>query len=370
MIDPTSLDSQSNHPNHKEASMFKKSVTRRDFIRTTGIACGAMALTGASGLVGGVVLAAPTYTGVTYLTPAYKALMWGVNEFNKKLKENAGDVFKVDFHDSGTLMKADEQVSALRMGTIQYMFHTSSYITASFKILGITGLPSLVEQLYEHGDRLKMESPLWTFMNDQMAKDNIFMLTSGGGILEPEYIWSGSNKISSLEDLKGKRCRVVSYEATEALKVYGVAGARVPSSETYLALQRGTVDAAVANISTIVGRRLFEVVKYCYKLPVTGFTIAIYLLKDQWDKFDDKTKAAFWDAAKWYDDNYAREINGRFYEDEYWPQLKEAGLEISIPTDEEYKDFEEKSKPIWEWWKKEVGEDVGQKAIDLALGKA
>ena len=30
-------------------------------------------------------------------------------------------------------MKADEQTSALRTGTIQYMFHTTSYITRSFK---------------------------------------------------------------------------------------------------------------------------------------------------------------------------------------------------------------------------------------------
>ena len=52
---------------------------------------------------------------------------------------------KIDFFDSGTLVKTDEQVPALRAGTIQFMFHTTSYITRTFPILGITGLPSLCD---------------------------------------------------------------------------------------------------------------------------------------------------------------------------------------------------------------------------------
>jgi TRAP-type C4-dicarboxylate transport system substrate-binding protein len=350
--------------------MAKKEMTRRGFIRTTGAGLGLAAIAGPGGVFGHVAWAAPTMTGVTYLTPAYKALMWGINGFNQRLQEAAGDAFKVDFHDSGTLMKADEQNAALRAGTIQYMFHTTSYITRSFKILGITGLPSLVNQLYRHGDRIAMESPLWKFLNDRLAEDNIFMLTAGGGLLEPEYIWSSEkNKIASLADLKGKRMRVVSYEATEALKKFGVAGTRIPSSETYLALQRGTVDGAVANVSTIMGRRLFEQLKFCYQLPVTGFTISIFLLKKKWDKMPEEQKNAFWDAAKWYDENYAGHINSHYYKEEYWPELTQGGLEIIQPTEEDLNQFETASRPIWEWWKDEVGPEWGQKAIQLALGK-
>ena len=350
--------------------MNKKGMNRRNFVKASGLGIGAMVMTGAGGFFLPQALAKETYIGVTYLTPAYKALMWGINGFNEQLEKNAGDLFNIDFHDSGTLMKADEQVSSLRSRMIQYMFHTSSYITRSFKVLGITGLPGIIEHLYEHGERLKMESPLWKHMNDRLAKDNIFMLSSGGGVLEPEYIWSGGKKIGSLADIDGKRIRVVSYEATEALKNYGVAGVRIPSSETYMALQLGTVDGAVANISTIMGRRLFEHLKYCYELPVTGFTIGIYTLKSAWDKLDDKTKAAFWEAGKWFDENYTKEINNRFYKEEYWPQLTKGGLEIIKPSEADLKDLESKSQPIWDWWKKEVDEEWGQKAIDLALGKA
>jgi TRAP-type C4-dicarboxylate transport system substrate-binding protein len=118
-----------------------------------------------------------------------------------------------------------------------------------------------------------------------------------------------------------------------------------------------------------MGRKIYEQVKNCFKIPVTGFTISIFLLKNQWDKMPDKTKAAFWDAAKWYEKNSAPVINKNFYPGKYWPRIEKAGIKTFKPTDKELKDFEEKSQPVWAWWKKQVGEEIGQKAINLALGR-
>ncbi|MCU0592004.1 MAG: TRAP transporter substrate-binding protein DctP [Desulfobacterales bacterium] len=343
-----------------------RKFTRRDFLRSTGAGIAMLGLS--DSWATDAWASTPTYTGVTYLTPAYKDLFPPIAAFVERLKKHP-DLMKVDFFDSGTLVKTDEQVSALRAGTIQFMFHTTSYITRNYPILGLLGLPSLCEDLYEHGERLAMEGPLWKLINDVLAKSNTFMLTAGGGILEPEYIWSGSNKIASLADLKGKRIRTVSFEAEEVLKPYGVGGSRIPSSELYLAVQRGTVDATLANISTIMGRKIYEQVKYCYKLPMTGFSIAIFFLKDKWDQMPDKVKAAFWDAGKEFDRTYAAGINQTFYPKEFWPHIEKVGIKIFQPTKEELKDFEEKSGPVWAWWKKEIGEEVGQKAINLAMGR-
>jgi len=343
-------------------------LTRRQFLKVAGAGAGAVVLGLPDGFRGTAVAAPPTYIGVTYLTPAYTDLFPPIMGFIDRLKKNP-DLMKIDFFDSGTLIKTDEQVSALRAGTIQFMFHTTSYITRTFPILGVEGLPSLCNHLYEHGERLNMESPLWKLTNDVLAKDNTFRLTAGGGILEPEYIWSGNNKVTSLAELKGKRVRIVSFEAEEVLKPYGVAGSRIPSSELYLAVQRGAVDATVANISTVMGRKLYEQVKYCFKLPLTAFSISIFLMKDKWDKMPDTVKAVFWDAGKWFEQNYATVINKKFYPEIFVPQLEKAGVKTVKPTDQELKDFEQKSQPVWTWWKKQVGEEIGQKAINLALGK-
>lgn len=341
---------------------------RRQFLKT-----GAM-LGAGLGMIGNapfmvVAQAKERFTGVTYLPPSYTGLMWGMQGFVDRLKKKAGDSADVEFYHSGQLVKADEQVPALRSGSIQWMFHTSAYINRSFPIMGVFGLPSLVGELYDNPSRLKIGSPLFNLINEQLAKQNLIMLSSGGGVAEPEYIWSGKTPVKSVADLKGKKIRVVSFEASEAMKLLGVAPVRLKSSETYLALQRGTVDAAVANISTVVGRRLDEQLKYCLTLPVTSYSIAIFMLKSTYEKLDPKLKAALDESSKWYDEHHIKHLNDDVYPNDYWPRMKKAGIERIAPDDAGKAKFRDVSKETWAIWKKEVGEAVGDKAIQLIQGK-
>jgi len=346
-------------------------LTRRQILKYGTFTSVGATLLGTKGLLLPQAHAAKTMTGVTYLPPSYKALTYGSSRFVELLKKNGGDALSVNFYDSGQLLKADEQLPALRSRSIDFMFHTSSYITRSVPILGITGLPGVVGELYRHPERLKQGSPLMELINEVLAKENLYLLTSGGGILEPEYIWSTeASPIRSLEEVRGKKIRIVGFEATQALESYNIGATRIPSSETYMALQRGTVDAGVFNISTVIGRSLQEQLKYCYKLPMTAFTVAPFILRDTWDNLDDDVRAVLQQAADWYDENFIEHCNNDIYPNEYWPQVDQAGVEIIEPTEEEIKTFNAGVQDVWDQWKAEVGEDIGERAITLALGRA
>jgi len=345
-------------------------MDRRGFLKAAGIGGMTMLLSGLEPFKGLVRADVSTYSGATYLTPAYRVLKYGVDGFVDQLKKHSNGVMKIEFFDSGTLLKADELVAGLKVGTIQFMFHTTSYITRSFPILGIMDLPGIGNHLYAHGERLKMESALWTLINAELAKENLFMLTTGGGVFEPQYIWSGRNKVIRLADLQGKRCRIVSPAATEVLEQFGVTGLRIPSSQTYLALQRGQVDVLVANISTVIGRNLYEQLKYCFKMPVLTFSIPVFLLKDRWDRLSGEEKSVFWKAGQWYDQHQVQVVNETHYPKAYWPIIEKAGIQIVLPTAEERQLFSRRAQPAWASWKGQVGEKVGQRAIGLALGKA
>lgn len=343
-------------------------LDRRSFLKGSAAVATGIAINGMPVFVN-TAQAAQSITGVSYLTPTYKALMYGINGFVKQLKKAGGDAIDVKFYGSGTLVSADQQVSALRSGAIQFMFHTSAYISRAFPILGITGLPMLVEALYEHGDRLDIGTPLFDLMNEQLAKNNLYMMTAGGGVMQPEYLWSRNFELKDVGDLDGKRVRVVGFEASEVLQHFGAAPTRIPSSEVYLALQRGTVDIMVGNISTILGRKLEEQLKYCYKLPISAWTEGAYMLKSHWDKLDPTVRKAFEVASKWCDANYARTVNNDIYPNEYWPRIKKAEIKIVDPSKDSMNKFSEAAQVVWGKWKSSVGDDVGQKAIDLALGK-
>lgn len=346
------------------------SVTRRELLKYGTFATAGAALLGGQSLFSRHAIAATNLTGVTYLPPSYKALTYGSSGFVDYLQKNGGDAVNVDFFDSGQLLKADEQLPALRAGSIDFMFHTSSYITRSLPILGITGLPGVVGELYRHPERLKLGSPLFELINEELAKENLYMLSSGGGILEPEYIWSTkASPVRMLEDMRGKKIRIVSFEATKALEPYNIAAVRIPSSETYMALQRGTVDAAVANVSTVVGRSLQEQLAYCYQLPTTAFTVAPFMLRNRWDALDGDTKQIMQEAAQWYDDNFVSTCNDEIYPEQYWPAVKEEGVEVIEPSAEDIEAFNESTHAVWDEWKQQVGQEIGERAIALALGK-
>ncbi|CUH61589.1 TRAP transporter substrate-binding protein [Thalassobacter stenotrophicus] len=335
---------------------------RRSFLKTSAALAGTTALTFAS-----PAWAKTTLTGVSYLPPSYKALSFGSNGFVERLGKS--DAVTVDYYDSGKLLKADEQLPALLSGAIDFMFHTSSYITRSVPILGITGLPGVVEALYENPDRLKKGSPLFDLINEELGKEGLYMASMMGNILQPEYLWSTTAApVRSLTDIDGKKVRVVSFEATQVVEGFGAAAVRIPSSELYLALQRGTVDAAVANISTIIGRSLQEQLHQVYKLPLTAFGIGLFTTTKRWEKMTEDERAAFGEAADWLDENGAAEANNSIYPDEFWPIISDAGIEIIEPSEEDLAALDEASAGVREAWIKEVGADVGERAIALAMG--
>ncbi len=343
-------------------------INRRQLLQFSTAAAG-LSLTG--GLAPLNAFAATRMTGVTYLPKSYKALTFGSNGFVEHLRKNASAAIQVDFFDSGKLLKAGDQLPALRAGNIDFMFHTTSYITRSLPILGVLGLPGVAEDLYRNPKRLAIGSPLFNLINEHLAKDNLYMLSVGSGILEPEYLWAGkSSKIESIADIKGKRVRVVGFEANGVIDGFGGATVNIPSSELYLAVQRKTVDAAVANISTVIGRSLHEQLGSCYQIPITAYGIGIFVKKSRWEKLPADVRKGMQAAAAWFDVESAKEANDKIYPNEYWPKMKQVGLKVIAPSQADLIALDKAGAKVRATWVGEIGEAVGKKAIDLALGKA
>lgn len=336
--------------------------TRRGIFKAAAL--GATALIG---LMAGPALAAERLTGVYYIPQSYSDLSYGPNGFIERLQ--GSDAVEIDYYDSGKLLKADEQLPALRSGTVDFMFHTTSYITRSSPILGITGLPGVVEALHENPDRLKRGSPLFELINEELAEENLVMISMMGNILEPEYLWSTeAAPVRSIADIDGKKVRVVSFEATQVIEDFGGAAVRIPSSELYIALQRNTVDAAVANLGTVIGRSLQEQIDYVYELPLTAYGIGLFMDKRRWDDLEPEAKAEIEEAAAWLDENGTAEAANRIYPEEFWPMVEAEGIERITPDEAELARLDEAAQAVREAWIDEVGE-AGPRAIALAMGE-
>ncbi|MCP1367354.1 C4-dicarboxylate ABC transporter substrate-binding protein, partial [Halomonas sp. BBD48] len=75
-------------------------------------------------------------------------------------------------------------------------------------------------------------------------------------------------------------------------------------------------------------------------------------------------------ASQWYSDNFASHCNDVVYPEKYWPAVQEAGVKVVEPSEEDLAAFNDSTHDVWNHWKEQVGQEVGERAIALALGQA
>ena len=73
-------------------------------------------------------------------------------------------------------------------------------------------------------------------------------------------------------------------------KELGAVPVSIPSTESFEALQRGTVDGALFNLTTSTTYNLEQVAKNVYKLPIGGVGLLIGMSLDKYNSLPDDLK--------------------------------------------------------------------------------
>ncbi len=298
----------------------------------------------------------PKYTDIFPLT---KVFVDDVNYLGK------GKI-KMEYYHSGTLLGAKQLIPGLLSGTADMIFLTTSHCTGSWPIIGGESLPFLYKDAYDLERRFKVGSPLFDFTNKVLQEKYGIMLLANG-VLPLECIWT-NKPIRKPEDLKGLIIRAGGKTEAEALKALGASPVTMASAELYEALHRHTIDGVVSYPGTINGRSLYEVLKYCTKIPIGAYGYALWIKKDKWNSFPEDVKKIIEMAAVKYDYFFLQNAK-KVEREEFWPKFKKAGLEKIAPDSKDMKAFREAVKPVWDKWVKEVGEDIGKKFIELSTSE-
>jgi TRAP-type C4-dicarboxylate transport system substrate-binding protein len=299
----------------------------------------------------------------SYITPSYKDLFIPTKTFADYVNEHGKGKVRLEYFHSGTLLKAEELLPGLMQGTADMIFHTDSYIMGTLPILGIIELPFLYESMEDAYKKLRIGSPLYELINQELAKKNLFMVATLPAI--SQYIWTKDKPVRKPEDLKGLRIRTAGRVEAMVIKALGAASTTIPTAELYEALKRGTVDGALCYWGTIPARGLQEVLKYYTKGYFAAYTEEIYMPLDKWNGLPPDIRKLLIEAGKLYEKQifeYAVPV----WDKETWPVIKKAGVKEIVLTKEERQEFKKRILPIWDWWKDQLPPGVGEKAIKLA----
>lgn len=169
-----------------------------------------------------------------------RAVTEGTEYLSKAVKDATCGKFDIKLFYGEQLSKAKENLDGIKVGAIEAAFACSSYHPGKVRALGVLDLPFLpvanLDVLQNIHEKL--------YATDAFKKD----LAKWGAVwymsnLLPQYEYMGrGTPPKTVADFKGKRLRALGGMGAAA-KAIGAVPTTMPASETYTALQRGTVDA-------------------------------------------------------------------------------------------------------------------------------
>jgi TRAP-type C4-dicarboxylate transport system substrate-binding protein len=102
---------------------------------------------------------------------------------------------------------------------------------------------------------------------------------------DPYPLITVNKPVRVLDDIKGLKIRAAGTPTINMTKAVGATPLTIPMPDTYLALQKGTIDGMWTAHEAIVGFRQFEVTKYYTRLLSTVTPFMIIMNQETWNSF-------------------------------------------------------------------------------------
>ncbi|MEH7333605.1 DctP family TRAP transporter solute-binding subunit [Neobacillus drentensis] len=173
-----------------------------------------------------------------------------------------------------------------------------------------------------------------------------------------KHMTNNKKPIKSPEDLKGLKIRTQGGQLLE--EIYGKLNAgsvSIPFAELYTALQQGTVDGEENTYSNIESKKFDEVQKYTTVMGHTRVDYALLTNTKFWNSLNDKTKAIVQKGVE--EGTKVARDSAKKLNEESLKKLKDRGqTKINELTPEQIDAFKKDLQPVYDEWKKKIGEDI------------
>jgi TRAP-type transport system periplasmic protein len=291
------------------------------------------------------LLALTSYAAEKVITIRFAHFAPANNMEGKQMQEWANEVekrtngrVKVTMYPGGTVMGMDQMYDGVTKEVADIGFSIFSYHRGRFPLTEVIDLP-LGYKNFSTPTRL-VNAYYKKFKPKEMDDVKVLFLEGyGPGLLHAK------KPINKLEDLKGMKIRAhgVSGKIVSAL---GAAPVGMPITDTYDALSKGIVEAALFGWGGAFNYNIGDVTKYHITTPAIGYGTAFYTVmnKEKWnslppdiqaiiDKLDEEWISRV--AQKWFD----------------WDSAGKAGLEkkgntVIVLSQQENDRWAEKVKPM------------------------
>lgn len=255
-------------------------------------------------------------------------------------KESNGDI-EVVIYPSGQLGKEAEMLESLKMGEIEG--YIGGVYQAQTPMLNLYMMPFLYP---DQGALMAVaKSPMGQKIADSAEANSIKILATGDA--GSRNYTNNVRPIKTPKDLEGLKMRTPPLDAI-ILSMEAVGGnpVSIAYAETYMALKTGVADGQENPFMNIATMKFHEVQKFMtvvhYMFNPETFCVNLEWYNDLDPKYQKIVSDGAWVFTKEQNDIRANTS------DMYLNIIKDGGVEVYYPTPEEYKQFADKCKPVYQ----------------------
>lgn len=266
----------------------------------------------------------------------------------KKFAEYVGEKtkgrVKVEVYSGGTLGDWREAIEGLGLGVNEIVLESIGGLDAYSKLANIDAIPYIFRD-YEHFNKV-WNGSIGLEIMDKVGQEGHFKIL--GPMYRGARIVTSKKKFENLAELKGLKIRAPNIQVyIKTWQSLGAAPTPLALTETFTALQQGTVDAQENPTIESYGHGFYDVAKYLI-LTNHVYSADMFIFNDQYfnnlpKDIQSAVEESAKDAAKWRNEFALKS------EAEYVQKFKDKGCTVVTPKVEEFRtqlnDFTEKEFP-------------------------
>ena len=277
----------------------------------------------------------------------------GVEKFAEIVAKNSGGKIKVQVFPGGTLGPDLQVVSAMQGGTIDLNVMNASLLAGNVKEMAILDFPYLFNNAAE-ADAI-LDGPVGKKLMDKLPERGLVGLAYWD--LGFREMHTTKKAVQKADDLKGLKMRVIPTPIyVDFMNATGANAVPMPFTETYSALEQGSIDGMTNPLLNILDGKYNEVTKH---LTMTNhmYTPQIVIIgKKSWDKLSPADQKILRDAAvetTAYQRKVARDEAVKVLD-----LAKKAGMTVYELPPAEIAKLRDIAKPVIAKHTKTVGEEI------------
>lgn len=247
--------------------------------------------------------------------------------WTKKVEEATNGEVKIEWIGGPESLPPKDQFESVRSGLIDIAFSTNAYygnvipVTDSLTLSNYTPSEERDNGYYDYLSKVFQENGV-TYLGRMLSE-------------QPFYLWS-NEKVSSLEDLKGKRYRASPTYYT-MMKELEITPVEIVAADVYTSLERKMIDGFGFPVLGPRDSAWTEVTKYVVKEPFLNQNTTILMNTSTFQSLSKESQEKLIQATAEFENEMVEYFKQK--NEMEWKALQESGVEIIKFSPEESKEF-------------------------------